>query len=71
MTDEAVVYFDSLEAASEGLLRVLTRARSTRENFEFGPIETDMIMRIGLTITGDVDKLLEDLLKVPGAVIAN
>jgi hypothetical protein len=65
----ARVMVDSVQAAAETLVTVLENARSTRTNYEFGPINAESVMRVGLYLEGEIDDVLKDVLEVPGAIL--
>jgi hypothetical protein len=62
---------DSIEAAAETILTVLEHARKTKSDYEFGPINAEVVMRVGLYLDGDIDEVLEEVLEVPGAIISS
>lgn len=66
----ARVLVDSVQAAAETLVVVLENARGTKSNYEFGPINADSVMRAGLYLDGDIDKVLDEVLEVPGAILS-
>jgi hypothetical protein len=59
---------DSVQAAAETLVAVLEHARKSRDFYEFGPIDAQSVMRVGLYLDGDIDDVLQDVLEVPGAI---
>lgn len=61
---------DSVQAAAETLVVVLEYARKSRDNFEFGPLNADLVMRTGLYLDGNIDKVLDEVLDVSGAILA-
>lgn len=66
----ARVMVDSVQAAAETLVTVLEHARKTKQDYEFGPINAESVMRLGLYLDGDIDEVLEDVLEVSGAILA-
>ena len=61
---------DSVQAAAETLVTVLEHARRTRDFYEFGPINAESVMRVGLYLDGDIEEVLEEVLEVAGAILA-
>ncbi len=66
----ARVMVDSVQSAAETLLVVMENARASKDNYEFGPIDAESVMRLGLYLGGDIDKVLAEVLEVPGAIIS-
>lgn len=64
----ARVMVDSVEAAAESLVRVLEHARKTRKDYEFGPVNSDSVLRSGLFLDGDIEEVLAEVLDVSGAI---
>jgi hypothetical protein len=59
---------DSVQAAAEVLVTVLEHARKSKDNYEFGPINAESVMRVGLYLDGEIDEVLRNVLEVPGAI---
>lgn len=64
----ARVMVDSVQSAAETLVVVLEHARRSRDNYQFGPINAESVMRAGLYLDGDIDEVLNEILEVPGAI---
>ena len=65
----ARVLVDSVESAAETLYVVLEHARKTKNNFEFGPINADSVMQVGLYLDGDIEEVLDEILDVSGVFL--
>ena len=65
----ARILVDSVESAAETLLRVLEHARNSRDNYDFGPVHADSVFSQGLQLDGDIARVLEDVLTVPGVLL--
>lgn len=65
----ARVLVDSVESAAETLYTVLEYARKNRVDFEFGPINAEAVMRVGLYLDGDIDEVLDEVLEVSGVFL--
>ena len=63
-------YFDSLDAAAQGLIVVLQDARKTTAQYRFGGLSAAQILRSGLILEGDITAVSAQLDKVPGAARA-
>lgn len=61
-------YFDSSEAVSRAVLLLVTQARSTTEDFSFGPLDLKSLLKDGLSVVGASDSLLSRLSKLPGVL---
>jgi hypothetical protein len=66
----ARVMVDSVQAAAETLVAVLEHARKTKHDYEFGPINAESVMRVGLYLDGDIEEILDHILEVPGAIVS-
>lgn len=66
----ARVMVDSVQAAAETLVVVLEYARKNKDDFEFGPLNAELVMRTGLYLDGNIDKVLDEVLDVSGAILA-
>lgn len=66
----ARVMVDSVQAAAETLVVVLENARSTRRQFDFGPIKAESVLRNGLFLDGEIEDVLGEVLEVPGAILS-
>lgn len=60
------VYFDSLEAAADGLVLVLEDCRETSHEYSFGGLHVEQVLQSGLLLTGDVDEVVDKLISLPG-----
>lgn len=65
----ARVMVDNVQAAAETLVTVLEHARKTKDIYEFGPVNAESVMRAGLYLDGNIEKVLEEIHEVPGAII--
>jgi hypothetical protein len=65
----ARVFVDSVQAAAETLVVVLEHARANKHDYVFGPINADIVVRSGLYLEGEIEKVLEEVLEVSGAVL--
>lgn len=61
---------DSVESAAEALVAVLEHARYSKADYEFGPINAESVMRVGLFLDGEIEGVLESVLDVAGAILA-
>lgn len=59
--------FDSFLAAAEGLLTVLTDARSTEKEYSFSGLNAMQVRTSGLVLTGDIEDIVAKLEQIPGA----
>lgn len=66
----ARVMVDSVESAAEALVAVLEHARSSKSDYEFGPINAESVMRVGLFLDGEIEGVLDSVLDVAGAILA-
>ena len=62
-------FFDSVYSAAEGLMTVLTDARTDDSStYEFGFLSAQQVFQSGLLLTGRISKVAAKLEQVPGAV---
>lgn len=63
---ETVIYFDSLESATETFLTVLIEARLADSIFRFSGSSTEQLFHSGLRLEGDIEALVAKIDKIPG-----
>lgn len=68
MSTQARFFFDSLEAAAEGLIVVLLDARQTTAEYRFGGLSAKQLLASGLLLDGDIADVSLKLDQVPGAI---
>jgi len=61
-------HFDSVESATEALLRVFIEAREADSLFEFSGLTAEQLFRGGLRLTGEIDAVASRIDKIPGTV---
>lgn len=61
-------FFDTSTAAATALLVVLKYARTTKDDFGFGPLKVPDLIQFGMTLTGNTTKVALLLDDVAGAV---
>ena len=67
MPDRVRYMFDSLESAAEGLETVLVDARKTKAKYQFAGISADQILKSGLILEGDIQKIDKKLHELDGS----
>lgn len=60
-------FFDSLQAAAEGLLTVVLHARKTDDQYRFGGLSAEQVLASGLIIEGEIDDVASQVEKVAGS----
>lgn len=63
------VMFESIDVAVEVLLKVLTHARTTTQNYTFGALSAEQIYDSGLVIMGDAEDLVEQIEAIDGTTV--
>lgn len=69
MISSARVIVDGLDSAAELLSEVLTHARNQKDDFSFGPLNAEAVLRVGLKLDGSVEGLLSKIEKLQGVLV--
>lgn len=60
-------FFDTLQAAAEGLLTVVLHARVSEDRYRFGGLSAAQVLASGLILEGEIDEVADQVEKVAGS----